>query len=98
LRSRFLKKATDKDDKKKKGTDKRAARPKKIKESDAEDDDQLGGDWEVVTGGAQVARPKMFPKDTEINTPAVVKKLAEITAIRGKKVTINIPCFVNLFF
>jgi len=86
LRSKFLKKATDKDeDKKIKREQKRATRgPKKEKEE--EDDDELEGEWVRVTGGVQTERPKMFPKDTEINTPAVIKKLAEITAIRGKKV------------
>lgn len=59
------------------------------KEEDDDGDDD-GKGWSVVTGGAQVERPKMFPKDSEINTPAVIKKLAEITAIRGKKVNVKL--------
>jgi len=63
----------------------RITRDRKKKEKEDEEDEDLEG-WVRVTGGVQVERPKMFSKDTEINTPAVIKKLAEITAIRGKKV------------
>ncbi len=87
IRSKFLKKTTDKDDAKEKKKIERGLRQRKNREKEEEGDDGEG--WSVVTGGAQVERPKMFPKDSEINTPAVIKKLAEITAIRGKKVKIN---------
>lgn len=45
--------------------------------------------WEKVKGGASLAleKPKMFSKDAEINHEAVLKKLLEILAARGKKAT-----------
>ena len=58
-------------------------RAKKLK---GEQDDELEGKWETVKGGALAERPKMFSKDQEISTAIVVKKLAEVTAVRGKKV------------
>lgn len=63
---------------------KEAAKSKIDKEQEDEDEQ---GQWEVVKGGVQAERPKMFQKDQEINTPVVMKKLAEITAVRGKKGT-----------
>lgn len=47
------------------------------------------GEWTEVTGGAVIDRekPKMFTKDTEVNTEAVIKKLHEIEGARGKKGT-----------
>ena len=92
LREYFKKKAgADKDSVKDrtkikdKKRDDRAAelRNKKLK---GEQDDALEGKWETVKGGALAERPKMFSKDQEINTGIVVKKLAEVTAVRGKKV------------
>ena len=57
---------------------------KKIVEED--DDD---GEWKKVKPGASIAmeKPKMFSKDAEITHEAVLKKLVEILAARGKKAT-----------
>lgn len=73
---------------------KRKAKERDVKKKDAgkskprdQEDDLESGQWEVVKGGVQAERPKMFQKDQEINTPVVMKKLAEITAVRGKKGT-----------
>lgn len=58
-------------------------RKKKREEDDGE------GEWETVKGGVAIPseKPKMFAKDAEINTVAVLKKLNEIIAARGKKRT-----------
>jgi translation initiation factor 3 subunit C len=58
-------------------------RKKKREEDDGE------GEWETVKGGVAIPseKPKMFAKDAEINTVAVLKKLGEIVAARGKKRT-----------
>ncbi|KAF6025727.1 EIF3C [Bugula neritina] len=55
-----------------------AAKPKPVKQVKVEDDDQ---EWTEVSSGA---RPQ---KDQEITHEAVIKKLAEIIAVRGKKGT-----------
>lgn len=98
IRERFLKKTTEKEEgaaklKKQKEREMRkinAIKASKVAQEEAEaaveDEDGLGG-WEVVKGGVQAERPKMFQKDQEINVPVVMKKLAEITAVRGKKGT-----------
>lgn len=93
LRQRFLKKTTEKEEeeakkKKQKERDqrKKEQETRKPKDREQEDEDELGT-WEVVKGGVQAERPKMFQKDQEINVPVVMKKLAEITAVRGKKGT-----------
>lgn len=89
LLSKFLKKSTDKDDdEKKKKKERKGDKPRMPKKGRDDLDDELGGEWKTVKGGAQVERPKMFEKDQDINTAVVIKKLAEITAVRGKKVCI----------
>ncbi|OXU23527.1 hypothetical protein TSAR_011892 [Trichomalopsis sarcophagae] len=62
---------------------KKEDRKKKREEDDGE------GEWETVKGGVAIPseKPKMFAKDAEINTGAVLKKLNEIIAARGKKRT-----------
>ncbi|XP_014233519.2 eukaryotic translation initiation factor 3 subunit C-like [Trichogramma pretiosum] len=53
------------------------------------EEDDGEGEWETVKGGVAIPseKPKMFAKDEEINTVAVLKKLNEIIAARGKKRT-----------
>ncbi|XP_057332990.1 eukaryotic translation initiation factor 3 subunit C [Microplitis mediator] len=90
IRERFIKKATDKDDdedKAKKKEQRKERKDKERKKKRDEDDDE--GEWETVKGGLVVPseKPKMFAKDAEINVPAVLKKLGEIIAARGKKRT-----------
>lgn len=53
------------------------------------DEDDGEGEWETVKGGVAIPseKPKMFAKDAEINISAVLKKLSEIIAARGKKRT-----------
>ena len=91
LRERFIKKATDKDDddevKTKKKDQRKKRKAKDRKEKREEDDGE--GEWETVKGGVAIPseKPKMFAKDAEINIPAVLKKLNEIIAARGKKRT-----------
>lgn len=87
IRERFLKKNTDKDDDEKKDRKKgRTDKPRKQKKDEGDDSE---GEWEYVTTGAKVPseKPKMFAKDAEINIEAVMKKLAEVVAARGKKRT-----------
>ena len=57
-------------------------------EGSSDDDDDDGGKekWITVDHGG-LERPKMFDKDADINHEAVVKKLHEIMAARGKKRT-----------
>ncbi|CAD6239672.1 GSCOCG00008755001-RA-CDS [Cotesia congregata] len=90
FRERFIKKATDKDDdedKAKKKEQRKERKDKERKKKRDEDDDE--GEWETVKGGVVVPseKPKMFAKDAEINVPAVLKKLTEVIAARGKKRT-----------
>lgn len=53
------------------------------------EEDDGEGEWETVKGGVAIPseKPKMFAKDAEINVAAVLKKLNEIIAARGKKRT-----------
>lgn len=81
IRERFLKKATDKDDKdddaeRKK---KKAAKDGKLRKRREEDDDE--GEWETVTKGSATSaeKPKMFAKDAEINIRLVLDKLNEVS-------------------
>ncbi|XP_011311868.1 eukaryotic translation initiation factor 3 subunit C [Fopius arisanus] len=90
IRERFIKKATDKDedeDKAKRKEQKKERKEKERKKKRDEDDGE--GEWETVKGGLVVPseKPKMFAKDAEINVPAVIKKLSEVIAARGKKRT-----------
>ncbi|KAJ8668116.1 hypothetical protein QAD02_009779 [Eretmocerus hayati] len=64
----------------------RKDRKEKDRKKKREEDDGLG-EWKVVPGSAVAEKPKMFVKDDEINIVAVLKKLAEILAARGKKRT-----------
>lgn len=84
--ARFLKKTTDIDAEK--APEKKKKEKKDKKESRRRDEDDGGGEWKEVVDGARIAvKPKMFAKDAEINHAAVVKKLNEILAARGKKGT-----------
>lgn len=92
IRERFLKKATDKDDKD--GDAEGVEKPKKKKGKEGklrkrrEDDDDEEG-WEMVTKGPATTteKPKMFAKDAEIDIVLVLNKLNEIMSARGKKRT-----------
>jgi len=85
----FLKSTTEAEERRKEERKKEKLLKKQEKEAKrkAEEDSE----WtEVSRGGASVIpmeKPKMFAKDQEITIEAVVKKLAEITAMRGKKGT-----------
>jgi len=73
----------EKDEEKKREKKKRTVKKVKMEEDDED------GEWEKVKAGASIAmeKPKMFSKDAEINHDAVLKKLIEILAARGKKAT-----------
>ncbi len=96
LREKFLKKTTDGGDKKKKEKKPKAEKERKKRtrlrdideDEEDDDDDSKGGKdkWITVDHGG-LAKPKMFDKDAEINHEAVLKKLQEIMAARGKKRT-----------
>lgn len=64
----------------------RKERKDKDKKKKREEDDGEG-EWETVKGGVAMPseKPKMFAKDAEINTQAVLKKLNEIMTSRIKK-------------
>ncbi|RXG59277.1 Eukaryotic translation initiation factor 3 subunit C [Armadillidium vulgare] len=87
-RETFLKKKVDdlegEKTKKEKIRDKR-----KTKKEKGESDDDTKDGWQSVSKKAAIPRekPKMFGKDDEVTIPAVVKKLSEIMAARGKKGT-----------
>ncbi|XP_043271641.1 eukaryotic translation initiation factor 3 subunit C [Venturia canescens] len=90
LRERFIKKATDKEDDEDKTKKKEQRKERKEKERKKKRDEDDGeGEWETVKGGVAIPseKPKMFAKDAEINVPAVLKKLSEVIAARGKKRT-----------
>ncbi|XP_053617384.1 eukaryotic translation initiation factor 3 subunit C [Plodia interpunctella] len=90
LREKFLKRNTERDedeDRDKRKEKKRADRQGrgKVSKKDQADD---GGEWETVRKGAATSdKPKMFAKDSDIDTALVVKKLGEISAARGRKRT-----------
>lgn len=89
-RERFIKKVTDKeeDEDKPKRKDQRKVRKEKERKKKKDEDDGEG-EWETVKGGVAIPseKPKMFAKDAEINISAVLKKLSEVIAARGKKRT-----------
>ncbi|XP_075238234.1 eukaryotic translation initiation factor 3 subunit c [Lycorma delicatula] len=87
LRDRFLKKTTDKDDDDKRERKKDRKEKERKKRRDEDDDDGEGVWIPVTSGGSLSEKPKMFPKDAEVDTNLVVKKLSEIVAARGKKRT-----------
>ncbi|EEB14638.1 conserved hypothetical protein [Pediculus humanus corporis] len=89
IRERFLKRTTDKEEEEKKKKEKKERKEKeRIKKTQREEEEDEG-EWETVKGGVAILseKPKMFPKDAEIDVNVVVKKLNEIVAARGKKST-----------
>ncbi|XP_066583965.1 eukaryotic translation initiation factor 3 subunit C [Prorops nasuta] len=90
IRERFIKKATDKEEDEDKAKRKEQRKERKDKDRKKKRDDDDGeGEWETVKGGVAIPseKPKMFAKDAEINITAVLKKLSEVIAARGKKRT-----------
>jgi len=75
----FLKDTTSKDDKKSGKRDRADKKPKPAAGKKDKDDG-----WTEVSKSSTKA---LFPKDTEINHQAVLKKFHEILAVRGKKGT-----------
>lgn len=77
----------DDEDKAKRKEQKKERKEKERKKKRDEDDGE--GEWETVKGGVAIPseKPKMFAKDAEINIGAVLKKLSEVIAARGKKRT-----------
>lgn len=97
LRDKFLKKPSDGTAKKEKeerddDAEKKKKRLKELKlrkrREEEEEDDEEGG-WETVTRGVITSadKPKMFAKDSEIDSKLVLNKLNEIMSARGKKRT-----------
>ncbi|XP_076298797.1 eukaryotic translation initiation factor 3 subunit C-like [Lasioglossum baleicum] len=90
IRERFIKKTADKEEDEDKTKRKEHRKERKDKERKRRKDEDDGeGEWETVKGGVAIPseKPKMFAKDAEINVAAVLKKLSEIIAARGKKRT-----------
>ncbi|XP_017794023.1 PREDICTED: eukaryotic translation initiation factor 3 subunit C isoform X2 [Habropoda laboriosa] len=90
IRERFIKRVTDKEEEEDKAKRKEQRKERKEKERKKKKDEDDGeGEWETVKGGVAIPseKPKMFAKDAEINVAAVLKKLSEIIAARGKKRT-----------
>jgi len=87
IRERFLKKSTDKDDDEKK--EKKKERKEKPKKQKREEEDESDTEWQKVRRGVAIPseKPKMFAKDAEITPEAVLRKLSEVVAARGKKRT-----------
>jgi len=81
--------AQEDDEDKAKRKEQRKERKEKERTKKKRDEDDGEGEWETVKGGVAIPseKPKMFAKDAEINTNAVLKKLSEIIAARGKKRT-----------
>lgn len=76
---------TDKEEEDKKKKEKKERKEKeRIKKSKKEEEEDEGG-WVAVKGGVAIPseKPKMFPKDAEIDINVVVQKLNEIVAARG---------------
>ena len=92
LRDKFLKKAPREGDSKeakreaKKEKKKNKEKLRDLSEESDSDDERTGEKWQTVDRGG-LEKPKMFEKDAEINHEAVIKKLHEIMAARGKKRT-----------
>jgi translation initiation factor 3 subunit C len=87
LRKRFLKDplAADKEEEKREKKEKKEKKPRKEKQQQEQEDDDDEG-WETVRHGT-AEKPKMFPKDAEINVSVVLTKLSEVMSNRGKKKT-----------
>uniref|UniRef100_A0A1L8DS53 Eukaryotic translation initiation factor 3 subunit C n=1 Tax=Nyssomyia neivai TaxID=330878 RepID=A0A1L8DS53_9DIPT len=88
IRERYLKKATDKDEKEE-DYEKKKKKVKEGKIKKRREDDDEEGEWETVTKGPATTteKPKMFAKDAEIDVNFVLNKLIEIMSARGKKRT-----------
>jgi translation initiation factor 3 subunit C len=88
--SYFLKKDFDvekvQEDRKDK-TGKRDKKDRPIRKIKVEDeDDGKGEPWQVVHGSTVVQeKPKLFAKDEEVNHAAILQKIVDILAMRGKK-------------
>ncbi|KAK6641521.1 Eukaryotic translation initiation factor 3 subunit C [Polyplax serrata] len=89
IRERFLKRTTDKEEEEKKKKEKKERKEKERIKKTRKEEEEDEGEWETVKGGVAIPseKPKMFPKDAEIDVNVVVKKLNEIVAARGKKKT-----------
>lgn len=90
MRDRFKKRATDKeekDDDEKTKKEKKEKKVKKVKIQGKREEDDEEGEWETVTKGSTVEKPKMFAKDAEIDINLVLAKLNEIMSAHGKKRT-----------
>uniref|UniRef100_A0A2C9JIY5 Eukaryotic translation initiation factor 3 subunit C n=1 Tax=Biomphalaria glabrata TaxID=6526 RepID=A0A2C9JIY5_BIOGL len=84
----FLKSTTEQEAQRREERKREKRLKKEEKEEKRKEDDESG--WTEVTSGppsVPVEKPKMFAKDQEITVEAVVKKLNEIIAMRGKKGT-----------
>ncbi|KAH9518662.1 Eukaryotic translation initiation factor 3 subunit C [Bulinus truncatus] len=84
----FLKSTTEEEYRKREERKKERKLKKEEKEGKRKEDDE--NEWTEVKSGPSsvpVEKPKMFAKDQEITVEAVVKKLNEIIAMRGKKGT-----------
>ena len=88
--SYFLKKDKDGDkekDERKEKTGKRDKKERPVRKVKVEDeDDGKGEPWQVVHGSTVVQeKPKLFAKDEEVNHAAILQKIVDILAMRGKK-------------
>ncbi|CAL1544574.1 unnamed protein product [Lymnaea stagnalis] len=85
----FLKSTTEQEAQRREERKREKRLKKEEKDGKRKDDDEE--EWQEVMRGAPsqivVEKPKMFAKDQEITVEAVVKKLNEIIAMRGKKGT-----------
>ncbi|XP_077289049.1 eukaryotic translation initiation factor 3 subunit c isoform X2 [Arctopsyche grandis] len=95
LRERFLKRTTERDEEEERERRRERRRDRGERERPsvrrarkAGELDDGEGAWETVRNGvATTQKPKMFSKEAEVDVPAVVKKLEEVVAARGKKRT-----------
>lgn len=88
LAQKFLKREKDDDkDRKDKKREKKDRIDRKIRKTE-EPEDEAGGEggWTRVDGGTVYPeRPRLFAKDEEVDHNAMLKKVLEILAMRGKK-------------
>lgn len=85
--SYFLKKDTGEDTvKRKEKPEKREKKDRPLRKVKIEDEDDGKGEWHVVQGSTIVQeKPKLFAKDEEVNHEAILQKIQDILAMRGKK-------------